>query len=122
MEKNVTNAQLDTTAWPQRLAPNVPVESIKLVLVMEMKQNFAQNAPRVATVLLDKITVPVVQQGTTVVKVAALAQRVQVASPPQDWKPLVRTSQSAPSVLKAPTQVTVWQPLGAPLVEPPTAL
>ena len=108
MEKNVTNAQLDTTARPQRLAPNVPVESIKLVLVMEMRPVFAQNAPQVITVHLDKITVPVVQQDTTVAKVVARAQHVQVANPLLVWKPLVQTPQYAPSVPKVPTRVMGW--------------
>ena len=72
----MTNAQLDTTDPSQPLVPNVPVESTKLVLVTEMRPVFAQNAPQVATVLLDKITAPVVQQDTTVAKVAARVQRV----------------------------------------------
>ena len=105
MESCATNVQLDITALGQPLVPSVPVESIKLVSVMEMKQAFAQNVPQVATVLLDKITAPVVQQDTTVVKVAARVQRVQVVHPQLDWKPLVRTPQSAPSVPKVATQV-----------------
>ena len=76
------------------------------IMVMEMKQNFAQNAPQVATVHQDKLTAPVVQQDTTVAKVAARVQRVQVVHPQLDWKPLVRTPQSAPSVPKVATQVT----------------
>ena len=106
MEKYVTNAQLDTTARSQRLAPNVPVESIKLVLVMEMRPVFAQNAPQVTIVHLDKITVPVVQQDTTVAKVAVRAQRVRSENPLLELKPLVQTPQSAPSVPKVPTRVT----------------
>ena len=97
--------QLDITARPQRLAPNVPVESIKLVLVMEMRPVFAQNAPQVITVHLDKITVPVVQQDTTVAKVAAYAQRVRVVNPLLEVRLLVRTPQCAPGVPKAPTRV-----------------
>ena len=118
----MTYVQLDITAPSQRLVPSVPVESIKLVSVTEMKQAFAQNVPQVATVLLDKITAPIVQQDTTVVKVAARVQRVQVVHPQLDWKPLVRTPQSAPSVLKAPSRVMDWQPLDALLVEQLTAL
>ena len=83
---------------------------------------FAQNVLRVATVLQDKITVPVAQQDTTVAKVVALAQRVRVVHPLVVWKPLVRTPQSAPSVLKAPSRVMDWQPLDALLVEQLTAL
>ena len=122
MERFVIYVQLDITALGQPLVPSVPVESIKLVSVTEMKQAFAQNVPQVATVLLDKITAPVVQQDTTVVKVAARVQRVQVVHPQLDWKPLVRTPQSAPSVPKAPTRVMDWQPLDALLVEQLTAL
>ena len=91
MEKYVTNAQLDITAPVQLLVHNVPVGSSKLVLVMEMKQNFAQNATQVATVLQDKIIVPVVQLDTTVAKVVVRAQRVRVVHPLVVWKPLVRT-------------------------------
>ena len=89
---------------------------------MEMKQNFAQNATQVATVLQDKTTVPFVQQDTTVAKVVARAQGVRMVHPQLDWKPLVRTPQSAPSVLKAPSRVMDWQPLDALLVEQLTAL
>ena len=110
------------TTPPQRLVPNVPVESIKLVLVMEMRPVFAQNAPQVATVLQDKTTAPVVQLDTTVAKVVVRAQRVRVVHPLVVWKPLVRTPQSAPSVLKAPSRVMDWQPLDALLVEQLTAL
>ena len=78
---------------------------------------FAQNAPQVAIVLQDKIIVPVVQQDTTVAKVAVRAQRVRSENPLLELKPLVQTPQSAPSVPKAPTRVTVWQPLDAPLVK-----
>ena len=122
MESFVTNVQLDITALGQPLVLNAPVGSTKLVSVTEMKRAFAQNVPQVATVLLDKITAPVVQQDTTVVKVAARVQRVQVVHPQLDWKPLVRTPQSAPSVLKAPSRVMDWQPLDALLVEQLTAL
>ena len=87
-----------------------------------MRPVFAQNVLQVATVLQDKIIVPVVQLDTTVAKVVVRAQRVQVEHPQLDWKPLVRTPQSALNVPKAPTRVTVWQPLDAPCVEPPTAL
>ena len=122
MESCATNAQLDITAPPQRLVPNVPVESTKLVLVMEMRPVFAQNVLQVATVLQDKIIVPVVQLDTTVAKVVVRAQRVRVVHPLVVWKPLVRTPQSAPSVLKAPSRVMDWQPLDALLVEQLTAL
>ena len=106
MESFGTYVQLDITAPSQRLVPSVPVESTKLILVTEMKRAFAQNVPQVATVHLDKITAPVVQQDTTVAKVAVCAHRVQVVHPLVVWKPLVRTPQSAPSVPKAPTRVT----------------
>ena len=105
MESCAANALLDITARPQRLVPSVPVESTKLVLVMEMRPVFAQNAPQVTTVHLDKITVPVVQQDTTVAKVAAYAQRVRVVNPLLEVRLLVRTPQCAPSVPKAPTRV-----------------
>ena len=105
MESFVTYVQLDITAPSQRLVPSVPVESIKLVSVTEMKQKFAQNAPQVATALQDKITVPVVQQDTTVAKVAAYAQRVRVVNPLLEVRLLVRTPQCAPGVPKAPTRV-----------------
>ena len=105
MESFVIYVQLDITALGQPLVPSVPVESIKLVSVTEMKQAFAQNVPQVATVLLDRITAPVVQQDTTVAKRIALAQRAQVVNPQLVRKPLVRTPQFAPSVLKAPTRV-----------------
>ena len=106
MESFVIYVQLDITARPQRLVLNAQVESTKLVSVTEMRPVFAQNVPQVATVLQDKTTAPVVQLDTTVAKVVVRAQRVRVVHPLVVWKPLVRTPQSAPSVPKAPTQVT----------------
>ena len=122
MESFVIYVQLDITARPQRLVLNAQVESTKLVSVTEMRPVFAQNAPQVATVLQDKTTAPVVQLNTTVAKVVVRAQRVRVVHPLVVWKPLVRTPQSAPSVLKAPSRVMDWQPLDALLVEQLTAL
>ena len=72
-ERFVTNARLDTMVLSQTPACNVQVESSKLALAMEMKLQSASNVLQVATVLLVKIIVPVVQLGTTVVMVVALA-------------------------------------------------
>ena len=89
---------------------------------MEMRPVFAQNAPRVATVLLDKIIVPVVQLGTTVVMVVALALLALAVSQLLELRHLVWAPQYAQNAPKVPTRVMDWQPRNVPLVELLTVL
>ena len=108
--KRAANAQLDTTVRPQRLVHNAQVESSKLALAMEMKLKSASNVLQVATVLLVKIIVPVVQLGTTVVMVVALALLALAVSQLLELRPLVQVSQYAQNAPKVPTRVMDWQP------------
>ena len=108
MVKRAANAQLDTTVGPQRLVHNAQVESSKLALAMDMKLKCASNVLQAATVLLDKITVPDVQQDTTVVKVVELALLALPASPLLELRHLVRAPQYVQNAPEVPTRVMAW--------------